>query len=139
MKKLIYPLLFLALAGPLAPLTGQTGAQKNVLQRLMREKLASGKSLLEGIALADFGKIRSNAEELIRLSNTAEWVILKTPQYALHSNEFRRAAEDIVRKAREKNLEGATLGYMDLVRTCVRCHQYVYFARGSPALTVEVG
>jgi hypothetical protein len=75
--------------------------------------------------LADFGKIRSNAEELIRLSNTAEWVILKTPQYALHSNEFRRAAEDIVRKAKEKNLEGATLGYMDLVRTCVRCHQHV--------------
>ena len=125
MNKVIYPLLFLALTGPLAPLTGQTPAQQNVLKRLMRDKVDSAKSLLEGLALADFAKIRRNAEELIRLSNTAEWVVLKTPQYALHSNEFRRAAEEVVKKAKAQNIDGATNGYMDLVRTCVRCHQYV--------------
>jgi hypothetical protein len=125
MNKVIYPLLCLALAGPLAPLTGQTQAQKNVLQRLMRDKLQSSKSILEGLALEDFGRVRQNAEQLVRLSNLAEWAILKTPEYARFSSEFRRAAENIARKAKAKNLDGATLGYVELVQTCVRCHQYV--------------
>jgi hypothetical protein len=125
MKKVICALLFFALAAPLSTLTGQAQPQTNALKALMRDKVKNSQALLEGLALADFGKCRSSAEELLRISNTAEWVILKTPQYDLHSNEFRRAAEVIVQKSREKNLDGVALAYGDLVRACVRCHQYV--------------
>jgi hypothetical protein len=57
----------------------------------------------------NFAKITRSAEELIQLSKTAEWYVLQTPRYELHSDEFRRAAENIIRKAREKNLDGAGL------------------------------
>src|SRR5579862_1771713 len=91
----------------------------------MMEKLDKSKMLLEGIAMSDFQKIGTSAEGLIQLSKTAEWFVFRTPRYELHSNEFRRAAENIAQKAKDKNLDGVTLAYFDLTMTCVRCHQYV--------------
>lgn len=95
------------------------------LDKLMTEKLDSSKSLLEGIALADYKKISSSAGRLIELSRMDQWLVYKTPRYELHSNEFRRAAENIVQKATEKNIDGVTLAYFDLTMSCVRCHQHV--------------
>ena len=43
----------------------------------------------------------------------------------MHSNEFRRAAETIVQKAKDKNLDGVALAYLDMTMTCIRCHRYV--------------
>src|SRR5712672_3059047 len=87
------------------PWTGS--AQKpGSLSKLMFEKLNNSKLLLEGIALGDFAKINRSAETLIQLSKTAEWFVYKTPRYELHSNEFRRAAETILQKAKDKNLDG---------------------------------
>jgi hypothetical protein len=92
---------------------------------LMTEKLDSSKTLLEGIALADYKKISSSAERLIQLSKLANWFVYKTPRYELHSDEFRRAADNIVQKAADKNLDGVTLAYFDLTMSCVRCHQHI--------------
>ena len=115
-----------------APWTG--AAQRPAdLQKLMAEKLNNSKMLLEGIAMGDFNKVSNSAEKLIQLSKTAEWFVFKTPRYELHSNEFRRAAETIVSKARQKNLDGVTLAYFDLTMSCVRCHQYVRDVRDARA------
>jgi hypothetical protein len=110
-------------------LSGDTSSADNEKKlpkadKLMREKLKHSQILLEGLAINDFDKITKSAEELIRISNAAEWVALKTPQYEVHTNNFRRAAETIIKKAKEKNLDGATLGYVDMTVTCVRCHQH---------------
>ncbi len=99
--------------------------QKDGLRKLMLEKLDRSKTVLEGIALADFRKITTSAEKLIQLSKTAEWFVHKTPRYELHTNEFRRAAENLIDRAQAKNLDGVTLAYFDLTMACVRCHQYV--------------
>jgi cytochrome c556 len=92
---------------------------------LMQDKLKASQRLLEGIALADFNKINANAEELIQLTKTEEWMVYKTPKYELHSNEFRRAAENVVAKAKLRNIDGVTLAYFELTMSCVRCHSYV--------------
>ena len=99
--------------------------QKDGLRKLMVDKLDRSKTVLEGIALADFRKITTSAEKLIQLSKTAEWFVHKTPRYELHTNEFRRAAENLADRAQAKNLDGVTLAYFDLTMACVRCHQYV--------------
>ena len=99
MRKLFAAALLVTLSLGM-PWTGS--AQKpGTLSKLMFEKLNSSKLLLEGIALADFNKINRSAETLIQLSRTAEWFVYKTPRYELHSNEFRRAAETILQKAKE--------------------------------------
>jgi hypothetical protein len=124
MKKALFlavlALVPLGLPGNMSEVQGQEG-----LSRLMASKLKNSQRLLEGLALADFTKISRSAEELIQLSKTAEWMVLKTPRYELHSNEFRRAAETVLRKARAKNLDGAALAYFDMTMSCLRCHQYV--------------
>jgi cytochrome c556 len=94
-------------------------------RELMKEKLKNSQVLLEGIALADFAKIRRSAEILNQMTKTEEWHILKTPRYEMHSNEFRRAADALIEKAKGRNIDGVTLSYFELTMACVRCHQYV--------------
>ncbi len=95
------------------------------LDKLMQKKLQRAQRLLEGISLNDPDLIKSNAQELLTLSKTVEFRVLKTPQYDLHSNEFRRSLEDVVKGAQARNIDSATLAYMDMVLACVRCHKHV--------------
>ena len=104
---------------------GSSAQQKDAMRIIMAEKLDKAKSILEGIAIADFKKITTSAEKLIQLSKTEEWHVIKSPRYETHSNEFRRAAENLVQKAQDKNLDGAAFAYVELTLSCVRCHQYV--------------
>lgn len=95
------------------------------LNGLMKRKLESSQKVLEGLAMNDFDNIAKHAGELVSLSNQAEWKALRTPEYEFFSNDFRRIAKEMVKNANRKNLDGATLGYVELTFTCVRCHTYV--------------
>jgi hypothetical protein len=89
----------------------------------MAEKLKQAQRLLDGLATNDFAKIAASADALMLISKAAEFTAVKTPGYEMHTNNFRRALEQIAKKAKDKNLDGATLGYVDMTLTCVRCHQ----------------
>ena len=95
------------------------------LSDLMKRKLENSQKVLEGVAMNDFDKISKHADELIFISKQAEWKVLKTPEYEVYSNQFRRNAADLVQKAQDKNLDGAALAYVDLTLTCVKCHKHV--------------
>jgi hypothetical protein len=95
------------------------------LGNLMKRKLENSQKILEGIAINDFDKISKHADELIFISKQTEWKILKTAEYDVYSNQFRRNATELVDKAKEKNLDGAALAYVDLTLTCVKCHKHV--------------
>lgn len=124
MKKSVLAFLFVSLiAGTPWPSSAQQ--RSGDLGKLMQDKLNSSKALLEGIALADFNKISGSADKLIQISKTADWFVFKTPKYELYTNDFRRTAEVIGRKARDKNLDGVALAYFDMTMSCIRCHQYV--------------
>jgi hypothetical protein len=92
---------------------------------LMRRKLENSQKVLEGLALNDFDKIAHHADELLTISKEAEWKVIKTPQYEIHSNDFRRTADSLIKDAKDKNLDGAALNYVELTLTCVRCHKHV--------------
>jgi len=124
MKKFILLPAFLLFLGGFSTHQGEAQQPKQ-LEKLMVAKLKNSQALLEGLAMKDFAKISRSAEELVQLSKTAEWFVLKTPRYALHSDEFRRSAETVIQKARDKNLDGAALAYFDMTMTCLRCHQYM--------------
>jgi cytochrome c556 len=95
------------------------------LNQLMMDKLQNSQKLLEAIALGKFDKIEKHANELVRISKTAEWLAQKKPRYEYFSNEFTQAAEEIAKKAKAKNMDGVTLAYFDLTKSCVRCHQHM--------------
>ena len=118
--------VLLLLAGACVPAGRGGDADKpSKTAELMKKKLKCSQGVLEGIALNDFDKIANNADELITISQQAEWVVVKTPQYEVFSNRFRKNAESLVKNAKAKNLDGAALDYVDLTMTCVKCHKYV--------------
>lgn len=108
-----------------APTLSGHAQDANKVGELMKKKLTFAQKVLEGIALNDPDTIAKNAQELILISQKAEWLVLQTPQYKLHSNDFRRSAESLVTQAKAKNLDGAALAYVDMTLTCVKCHNHV--------------
>lgn len=126
MKKLVgFGVLLVCLFGTYNPSATMAQGKGKQVSKLMAEKLANSQKLLEGIAMADFNKIERSAEQLIELTKTEEWLMHKAPRYEMHTNEFRRAAETLVRKAKDKNIDGTTLAFFDMTMSCVRCHQHV--------------
>ena len=125
MKKIltIVAAMLLTMLGGQAP--APTHAQGKQTSKLMAAKLKNSQILLEGIAIGDFKKITNSAEALIELTKTEEWLMHKAPRYEMHSNEFRRAAETLIRKAKDKNIDGTTLAFFEMTMSCVRCHQHV--------------
>ena len=107
------------------------GTKPEKMAPLMERKLQEAQKVLEGVAINDFDKIARHAEGLIVISKTAEWRAVKTPQYEVFSNEFQRTAGDLVKHAKEKNLDAAALSYVELTLTCVKCHKHVREVRMS--------
>jgi hypothetical protein len=112
------------LAAGIPTMSGHT-QQPDKVGELMKKKLTFSQKVLEGIALNDPDLITKSAQELILISQKAEWLVLETPQYKLHSNDFRRAAETMIMQAKAKNVDGAALAYVEMTLTCVKCHKHV--------------
>jgi len=107
------------------PSSSEEKKKKREPDPLMVLKLKESQSLLEGLALNDFDKIQKSAEELLRISKEAQFrKALSTARYEYHANNFQRSAEIAIEKAKAKNIDGATLAYLEMTQTCVRCHQH---------------
>src|SRR5688572_25985929 len=105
MVKARYFVAALALLAGIPAHDGQ--AQDPKIRDLMHKKLTNSQKILEGIAIQDFDKIAEGADELILISKAAEWRVIKSPQYELHSNDFRASAGSLSLMARGKNSDGA--------------------------------
>jgi hypothetical protein len=129
MRRPTYVLTIVALALAIPTLRGhcliQVKPEQNKVSELMRRKLENSQKVLEGVTMNDFKLIQRHAEDLIQISKATEWRVIKTPQYEMYSNEFRRIGESLVQSAGGKNLDAAALNYVELTLTCVRCHKYV--------------
>ena len=47
----------------------------------------------------------------------------KSDEYKYQALAFKKATENLLAKAKAKNIDGATLAYSDMTRSCVGCHQ----------------
>jgi hypothetical protein len=92
---------------------------------VMKKKLTLSQKILEGLALEDFDKIKTGADDLIVVRQQAAFMVGKTAKYEVYANDFQKHLEEIQKAAKKKNVEAAALGYVEMTLTCVRCHQYV--------------
>jgi hypothetical protein len=91
----------------------------------MRAKLGHSQNVLEGLSTADYDLIERGAQELSLASLDSNWQVLQTEDYVRQSAEFRRACDALKKAAQDKNLDGATVAWMDVTLKCVQCHKYV--------------
>jgi hypothetical protein len=106
------------------------GGQQRATSRaeFMRMKLEFSKKVLEGLALENYDAISKNAKLLKRLSEAAEWEVPTIPNaddYVAFTSDFQRLADELAQKAKDKNIDGATLAYLSLTMNCVHCHKFV--------------
>ena len=102
----------------------QANAQ-DALSAFMKAKLEHSQKTLEGLAKADYDLVAKHSQAISLLCEDEMWAVLKTPEYHERSKEFQRSVNAITDAARKKNLEAATLAYVDATMKCVSCHKYV--------------
>lgn len=102
----------------------QAGKESGV-KEAMQQKVAYSQQALVGIALEDYGLIANNAEKLVELSNKTNWYSRQVPEYELFLNEFRRNAQQLKEAGQQKNLDAASLAYVQMTLSCVSCHKFI--------------
>ena len=100
-------------------------ASKPTTKEIMAEKLDYAHFLLNGIAAENFDLLANNAEKLNQLSQTTVWRAGSTPEYEALSADFRRHAVALTKAAKDRNLDAASLAYVQMTLSCVNCHKYM--------------
>ena len=98
---------------------------KATTKEAMKRKLGHSQKALEGMAMERFDALERNAAALVKLSQTEAWRAIETDEYRLFSEEFRRHAAALQKAAGKKNIDAASLAYVQMTLTCVNCHKYV--------------
>lgn len=101
------------------------GNGEKKLSKFMREKLTNSQLVLEGLMVEDYDMMQKGAKKMIEMSNATEWQVIEGPIFARQSEEFRSAAKQVIKFAKEKNIDGASLSYLHLTMTCIACHKKV--------------
>ena len=92
---------------------------------VMQVKLQRSQTLLGALAKEDYKTLAENAESLVRISDSTAFLrAYKTGEYEFQAQVFKRTAMALAAKAKDKNLDGATLAYSEMTISCVRCHAY---------------
>lgn len=100
-------------------------AQEDKLPKFMRAKLFHSEKTLEGLTTEDFDLIAKHSQAMSLLCEDEMWSVMRTPEYDQRSSEFRRSIDAITKAAKQKDLDAATLAYLDTTMKCVSCHKYV--------------
>lgn len=90
----------------------------------MHLKLEHAQHVLEGIAIEDYEMIAKHSQQINLLTKDAMWQVIHTEAYLQFSDDFARSARRVTEAARDRNLDGAALAYMQLTLGCVNCHKY---------------
>jgi hypothetical protein len=111
---------------------------RDTVPAVMRAKLAHAQATLEGIALANFPQVESNALALKEISQGAEWLVHDTLTYFEYSGKFRNVCDDLVAHARAQNLRAMAADYANLTSTCFACHDYLRMERQTKDMPARV-
>jgi hypothetical protein len=97
--------------------------------RLMKKKLEFSQNVLAGLTEGDFDKISNNAEMLNVVSYLGKGTHADLEEYQRQLTYFDMANQELIRHAKRKNIDGATLWYNLLTTSCVQCHTIVRGAK----------
>lgn len=122
-KLLIITILIAAAAG-LSVALAQT-KRSRAAKEFMRDKLELSQRVLEGLATEDYDLIIAKGTRLSAMTKEADWRLFENPDYDQQSVTFRRHVNSLVKAAKDKNLDAATLAYVRVTMSCVDCHKLV--------------
>ena len=99
------------------------GPKTDKVAAFMQMKMEPAKKLLEGLALEDYDMILANSQKISLLTLDEGWMVIQSEAYRRHSKDLQRSLNTIMDSAKQKNLDGALLGYLQMSMKCVDCHK----------------
>lgn len=94
-------------------------------EELMKRKLELSQGLLASLTLNDLTKAGRQAKDLLEVRKEIAFKVIKSEMYETLSDDFARAAQQIVKAAADDNREAAKLAYLGMTMSCFNCHTYV--------------
>lgn len=90
----------------------------------MRKKLEFSQSILAGLATADFDAIAKSATSMKNLT-LIERMARRTDaeDYRMQLGVFQFANNELIRAAKKKDVDSATVAFTQLTLSCVNCHK----------------
>ena len=124
MKKSLVVLAPMAIAVALLSVRGedQTDRQASVW---MKQKLEATKNILGGLTKGDFEAIGKNANSMLAVGYLEKALRADVPGYRTFFGDFEYANKSLVAASKEKNIDKATLAYVQLTVSCVNCHKLI--------------
>lgn len=119
----LFVILF-AVATGLA-VTAAESRRNRAAKEFMRDKLELSQQALEGLAMEDYDLLIAKGTKLSAMTKAADWKLFENPDYDQQIRLFRRQVDAMVKAAKEKNLDAATLAYVRMTMSCVDCHKLV--------------
>lgn len=115
--------VFAIVALPLFALIG-TSQEAEKSEFDMRKKLEYSKIILDGLVTEDFDKILEGAKSLNQLGRQ-KWIENDSVAYRTQNQVFWFTTGTLVMAAENKNIDGATLSYTQMMHSCVNCHKII--------------
>ncbi|APZ94955.1 hypothetical protein [Fuerstiella marisgermanici] len=100
-------------------------AGDGALDRFMQQKLAASSRILEGLMTDDLKSVAVNADKLLEMSKEERWRASNDMMYLQHSTQFRNAVADLYNKADKRSIDGASLAWVNVTMSCIKCHEWV--------------
>ena len=122
--KLLVFVILLAVGAGLSVALAQS-KRNRASKEFMRDKLELSQKVLEGIATEDYDLIIAKGTKLSAMSRDSSWQMFENPDYDQQSTIFRRHVNSLIKAAKDKNLDAATLAYVRMTMSCVDCHKLV--------------
>jgi hypothetical protein len=123
MRRTVRPVLWSAVA---LVAVGVSPAQPQPKQPpVMVRKLTHAQKVLEALAREDYAQLATHADGLAACVKDATWRINQTERYVMFSTDFSRGIAGLQKAAKDKKNDAATLAFIDMTMTCVKCHRYL--------------
>lgn len=91
----------------------------------MKQKLAATQNILSALTKEDYETIQANANSMIAVGYLEKFVRADAPGYRELMGDFEYANKSLVLAAKNRNLDGATVAFLQLNISCVNCHKIV--------------
>ena len=112
------------LVGSLTAAIAQSKRER-AAKEFMRDKLELSQRVLEGIVTEDYDLIIARGTKLSAMTKEADWRLFENPNYEQQSVTFRRHVDSLLKAAKNKDSDAATLAYVRMTMSCVDCHKLV--------------
>ena len=96
-----------------------------VLKKFMRQKLRASNQILEGLCTEDLEMVSDGSDTLMKMSGEEHWRVSNDIMYRRYSTEFMHAVEELQQEAKDNDMNGTSMAWVNVTMKCLKCHEWV--------------